>query len=58
LRRYCQWELTAAWLAGEATGKPERRILVINPESGVAHIQPEVLTVSPPAPTTSPGPKT
>ncbi|MEI6560380.1 MAG: tetratricopeptide repeat protein [Rhodospirillaceae bacterium] len=40
-RPYCQWELTAAWLAGEAEGK--RRVLVVNPEANVSHIYPESL---------------
>ena len=42
-KRYCQGELTAAWLAGEAGGQPEKRILVVNPEDGVDHIQPAKL---------------
>jgi TIR domain len=32
-RRACQWELTAAFLAGQAEGDPRRRVLVINPET-------------------------
>src|SRR5664280_2520476 len=33
LRRACQWELTAAFLAAQTEGDPRRRVLVINPES-------------------------
>jgi len=36
--RACQWELTAAYCAGQAEGDPLRRILVVNPESANAHI--------------------
>ena len=32
LRRACQWELTAAFLAAQTEGDPRRRVLVINPE--------------------------
>ena len=39
-RRACQWELTAAFLASGQEADPTRRILVINPEEGVEHIQP------------------
>ena len=39
-RRACQWELTAAFLAGQAEGDPRRRVLVINPETSSAHIHP------------------
>jgi hypothetical protein len=43
-RRSCQWELTAAIIAAQHdksdTQAVERRILVLNPETGVAHIQP------------------
>jgi hypothetical protein len=40
LRRACQWELTAAFLAAQTEGNPRRRVLVINPESGADHIHP------------------
>lgn len=40
LRRACQWELTAAFLAGQTEGDPRRRVLVINPEKGAGHIYP------------------
>ena len=40
LRRACQWELTAAYLAGQAEGDPRQRVLVINPEKGIDHIHP------------------
>ena len=43
-RRSCQWELTAAIIAAQQdtsdTQAVERRILVLNPEAGVSHIQP------------------
>lgn len=39
-RRICQWELTAAFLAGQAEGDPRRRVLVANPTSSHTHIQP------------------
>ena len=39
-RRGCQWELTAAYLAGQAEGDPRQRVLVINPETGNDHIHP------------------
>jgi hypothetical protein len=39
-RRACQWELTAAILASGQEADPTRRILVINPETGVEHIHP------------------
>jgi TIR domain len=32
LRRACQWELTAAFLAAQREGDPRRRVPVINPE--------------------------
>lgn len=32
LRRACQWELTAAFLAAQTEGNPRDRVLVINPE--------------------------
>ncbi len=40
LRRACQWELTAAFLAAQTEGDPRRRVLVINPERGADHIHP------------------
>jgi tetratricopeptide (TPR) repeat protein len=40
LRRACQWELTAAFLAGQREGDARRRILVVNPEQGAGHIHP------------------
>jgi tetratricopeptide (TPR) repeat protein len=40
LRRACQWELTAAFLAGQREGDPCRRILVVNPEQDAGHIHP------------------
>src|SRR5271157_5918588 len=40
LRRACQWELTAAFLATQTEGDPRRRVLVINPEKGADHIHP------------------
>ncbi|WP_328311976.1 toll/interleukin-1 receptor domain-containing protein [Streptomyces sp. NBC_00442] len=39
-RPACQWELTAAFLAGLGEGDPRRRVLVVNPEPGTAHIHP------------------
>jgi tetratricopeptide (TPR) repeat protein len=39
-RRACQWELTAAFLAGQHEGDPRRRVLVINPEATAGHIDP------------------
>ena len=38
--RACQWELTAAFLAAQHGGDPQRRVLVINPENEWEHIQP------------------
>ena len=38
--RACQWEMTAAWLAGEAEGDPLKRVMAVNPEAGVEHIHP------------------
>lgn len=40
LRRACQWELTAAFLAAQRDGDPRRRVLVVNPEKGADHIHP------------------
>jgi hypothetical protein len=42
-RRACQFELTAAFLAAQREGDPRRRILVVNPEAGVEHIEPAEL---------------
>jgi tetratricopeptide (TPR) repeat protein len=39
-RRACQWELTAAFVAAQAADDPARRVLVVNPESDVRHIEP------------------
>ncbi|CAM5573284.1 TIR domain-containing protein [Streptomyces abikoensis] len=39
-RQACQWELTAAYLAGLAEGDPRRRVMVVNPEPGTGHIHP------------------
>ena len=36
----CQWELTRAFVAGEAEGDPRRRVLLINPEPANTHIHP------------------
>lgn len=39
--RACQWELTAAFLAAQRIdGDPRTRVLVVNPEPGVDHLQP------------------
>lgn len=38
--RACQWELTAAYLAAQREGNPRQRVLIINSESDVEHIQP------------------
>ena len=40
LRPACQFELTAAFLAGQREGDPLQRIMVINPEPSEHHIQP------------------
>ena len=40
LRRACQWELTAAFLAAQRDGDPRRRVLVINPDEKADHIHP------------------
>jgi tetratricopeptide (TPR) repeat protein len=40
LRRACQWELTASFLAAQSEGDPRRRVLVINPERSADHIHP------------------
>ncbi|MFF4216062.1 tetratricopeptide repeat protein [Streptomyces nondiastaticus] len=39
-RQACQWELTAAYLAGLAEGDPRRRVMVVNSEPGTGHIHP------------------
>lgn len=39
-RRACQWELTYAYLAGQQEGDPRRRVLVVNPDASVEHVQP------------------
>jgi tetratricopeptide (TPR) repeat protein len=40
-RRACQFELTAAFVAAQRLGAdPADRVLVVNPERGVVHIQP------------------
>ena len=36
--RACQWELTSAYIAAQAEGDPRLRILVVNPETGNAHV--------------------
>jgi hypothetical protein len=43
--RACQWELTAAYLAGEREGNATRRVAVIRsgPSDGVDHLQPVAL---------------
>ncbi len=55
LRRACQWELTVALLAAQRAGHdPRERILVVNPEPGIAHIEPvelrDALHAAAPAP--------
>jgi hypothetical protein len=40
LRSACQFELTAAFLAGQHEGDPLQRIMVVNPEPFEDHIQP------------------
>jgi tetratricopeptide repeat protein/TIR domain-containing protein len=40
LRRACQWELTAAFLAAQIEGDPRRRVLVVSPEESADHIHP------------------
>lgn len=40
LRRACQWELTAAWIASQAHPDGARRLVVVNPESSDEHIRP------------------
>lgn len=36
----CQWELTRAFVAGQAEGDSRRRVLIVNPEVSNAHIHP------------------
>jgi hypothetical protein len=38
--RPCQMELTAAFLAAQREGDPRRRVLVVNPTTTAAHIEP------------------
>lgn len=38
--RPCQMELTAAFIAAQHEGDPRRRVLVVNPEPGTAHVEP------------------
>jgi hypothetical protein len=38
--RACQWELTAALIAGAREHDQNRRVLVLNPETATGHIQP------------------
>ncbi len=38
LRRACQWELTAAYVAAQRKGQVKTRILIVNPEESVTHI--------------------
>jgi hypothetical protein len=40
LRRACQFELTAAFLAAQRAGDPTERVLVVNPQVGAGHIEP------------------
>lgn len=40
VRPSCQFELMAAYLAGQSTGDPVGRILVINPEPETRHLRP------------------
>jgi tetratricopeptide (TPR) repeat protein len=40
LRRACQWELTAAFLAAQTEGNPRRRVLMVSPEEKPDHIHP------------------
>ncbi|HEX3649907.1 MAG TPA: toll/interleukin-1 receptor domain-containing protein, partial [Pseudonocardiaceae bacterium] len=39
-RPACQWELTAAFIAGQRAGDPRRRVLAVNPEPGAGHLFP------------------
>jgi tetratricopeptide (TPR) repeat protein len=39
-RHACQWELTAAFIAGQREGSPIRRVLVVNPAENSDHVQP------------------
>lgn len=41
LRRACQWELTAGFIAAQREGRdPRERVLVVNPEGDAGHVQP------------------
>lgn len=56
-RHACQYELTTAFVAGDTEGDPLRRVLVINPEHDIRHIQPhqlrDALLPAPPFSTTA-----
>ena len=39
-RRACQFELSAAFLAAQRAGDPRTRVLVVNLEEGIEHIEP------------------
>ena len=55
-RRACQWELTTAFLAAQRAGvDPRNRVLVVNPEQGVDHVQPVELRDARYAVAVSPG---
>jgi tetratricopeptide (TPR) repeat protein len=43
-RPACQFELTAAFLAGQRDGDASRRIIVVNPEAGTGHLLPAELS--------------
>ncbi|MEA5357914.1 toll/interleukin-1 receptor domain-containing protein [Amycolatopsis sp., V23-08] len=45
-RYACQWELTAAFAAARRHGDPADRVLVLNPESGTAHVAPAELAAT------------
>lgn len=56
VRRACQWELTTAFLAAQRAGvDPRNRVLVVNPEQGVDHVQPVELRDARYAVAVSPG---
>jgi hypothetical protein len=40
LRRACQCELTAVFLARQCAGDPRKRVLIVNPETKADHIHP------------------